>query len=101
MFTIEVDGKEYELPEFSHVSDETFIFKEGKYEGVTFTYKDIVVEEVEDEGAAEIGFIAIYEGLNSPEDEEELNALVGMVLVHILQEAVKHLKKEEEETPDD
>ena len=70
-----------------------YVIKEGKYEGVIYTYTDIQLPEVQADGAEEIPVKFTYHVMKNTTDENlvdnsEFGNVIGEIMLEILDDAL-------------
>lgn len=70
-----------------------YAIKEGKYDGIIYTYTDIQLPEVDGEAAEEIPVKFTYQVIKNPTDEKlvdntEFGNVIGEIMLEILDDAL-------------
>ena len=72
-----------------------YVIKEGKYDGVLYTYTDIKLPEIDGESAEEIPVKFTYHVIKNPTDENlednpEFGNVIGEIMLDILDDALQN-----------
>jgi hypothetical protein len=86
-------GQKFDYIANRETGETAYIIKEGKFDGVIYTYTDIQLPELDGDSAEEIPVKFTYHVLKNPTDEDlvenvEFGNVIGEIMLEILDDAL-------------